>query len=127
MLYVQAAVVYLSGSYSLQIRYSPAQQTGQLTALYTDMLWCRSISSLLDLIVSTLLVDLFHEKSSLRHHQLQAATFVSGLSRCGDELNLIKVQLEYQIVLAMPQRQRNARHGIATAHKARHRTAKHRL
>ena len=80
MLRVPAAVVSCGGSCSMQIRYSPGQQTARVTALYTDTMWCRSISSLLGLIVSTPLVKLFHEKPSLHHHQVLAATFVNGLS-----------------------------------------------
>ncbi|KAM0801791.1 hypothetical protein BDR22DRAFT_166911 [Usnea florida] len=106
MLHVPAAVFYLGGSCSLQIRYSPVQQTAQITALYTNILWCRYISSLFGLIASTLLVDLFFTRS---HHQVQAATFVSGLRCSGYGLDLTKVRLGSQRLLAMPQRQRNAR------------------
>ena len=78
MLHISAADVSCGGSCSMQIRYSPVQQTARITALYTDTIWCRSISSSLGLIVSTPLVEIYNEKPSLRHYQLQAATFVSG-------------------------------------------------
>ena len=106
ILHVPAAVVPCGGSFTMQIRYSPVQQTARITALHTDTIWCRSISSFLGLIVSTPLVDLFHKKSSLRHDQVQAATFVSGPKCGGYGLDLIKVRLG---LLAKPQRQHNAR------------------
>lgn len=109
MLHVPAAVVSCGGSCSIQIRYSPAEQTARITALYTDTVWCRSIASQLGLILSTPLVDPFHEKSSLHHRQVQAATYVSGLRCCSYGLDLIKARLGCQGLLAKPQRQRNAR------------------